>query len=483
MTIVKLYDEDITKSEADVMSELIDDGQKYIEEKLGDETSRIGLGGKVSERARKLLTGFVKEVRPNYINDPSIEWPKGKIDELAERIFRVIYGLGPFEALLEQDGIEDVAINGASEVAVRTSEGWTMLPKEELVDISKNPKALQNIFNRAIEVSGQSAGPMRPIIDDQLPGSGHRISIITEPVAADYWPLIVIRRHRPVKFTMGDYLETPVSGYTREPVEIPEYLTGWTPDALLSPSAATLLDMSVKAGLNIILIGKTGVGKTSFLSMLGSLIPLDRRVLVLEDTRELQLRDGRDPQNCVYVTSVSKRLEGGIEIPMSLLVKAALRQRPDALIMGEARGAEMWDLIQAMQTGHGGMLTSVHAINSEELVSRVEYMISLADIKRDQKAIANLISTSFQIAITLLMDHSGRRYVENISAFTGRLPEDDIGDRPNLETLFEGGPKNNFELKLVKKNTALEDKFSRVGLSFENVVGVAKQEKEILAEK
>jgi pilus assembly protein CpaF len=203
----------------------------------------------------------------------------------------------------------------------------------------------------------------------------------------------------------------------------------------------------------------------------------------LEDTRELKVRDGEDPQNCVYMTSVSKRLEGGIEIPMSLLVKAALRQRPDALIMGEARGAEMWDLIQAMQTGHGGMLTSVHAINPEELVSRVEYMLALADINRDQKAIANLISTSFQIAITMLMDHSGRRYVDSISAFTGRLPEDAPGDMPNLETLFEGGLKNDFRLKLVKNKTALEEKLARVGLAFKKVVGVAKQEEEILASK
>lgn len=282
-----------------------------------------------------------------------------------------------------------------------------------------------------------------------------------------------------MSFTSTDFLERPVQTYPPKSAQIPSYIDGWNPDALMTPSSMKLLHMAVHSGLNILLLGKTGVGKTSFLSMLGRFIPYDRRVLVLEDTRELNLRPGDNPENCIYIVSLKKRLEGGIEITMDDLIKAALRQRPDHLVLGEARGAEMWSLLNAMQTGHGGNLTSVHAISAKDLVERVRNMIYLAGVKMEAQDVSRLLGSSFHLVITLLITWDGRRYVSEIASFTGELD----GNQPKYDYLFLGGPERDYRLELASEDCALQPYFEAQGLSYADVVNVAKQEKTLLRAK
>jgi len=143
----------------------------------------------------------------------------------------------------------------------------------------------------------------------------------------------------------------------------------------------------------------------------------------------------------------------------------------------------MWDLIQAMSTGHGGMITSVHSTGAEDLIGRVEYMVSLADVpvNFDQRGVANLISNNFHVAIHLLQNmQTKRRYVNEIAVFTGRLPQDKTSDRPNMQTIFKGGPEHGYHLKLVTDQCPLEEVFRHAGLTFDTVLRADQEEQEYM---
>jgi pilus assembly protein CpaF len=477
---------EVTRSVSDVVNDLIAKATRSVSEKFGDDVPRIRQGGVIAEQARQLVSSIVEDEYQRWAANPGGRaWPKEKtVADLAREIFNVIYGLGPIEVLLEREDIEDLAINGSGEVVVTTTgQGWQPLPHNLLTDVGLSDQMLQDMFNNYIEVTGLQVGERSPIVDAVLPLSGHRLSIVSKPVAHRDWPLVVIRRHRDVRFSPQDYLQNPIPERTVAGKQVPDYLEGFKYGAFLTPAAMTFLHMAVLSTMNLCVIGRTGVGKTAFISMLGSLIPTDRRVLVLEDTPELNFRVSGHPENTVYIQSIEHRMEGSLTVPMSQLVKVALRQRPDHLIMGEARGAEMWDLIQAMSTGHGGMITSVHATGAEDMIGRVEYMISLAEVPLsfDQRGIANLISNNFHVAIHLLQNmQTKRRYVNEIAVFRGRLPEDVPTDRPNMQTIFKGGPENDYYLRLVADECALESLFRHAGQSFETVRQVYQQERAVL---
>jgi pilus assembly protein CpaF len=468
-------------SSSDVFEALRGAVQKEIQRQLSpEEQIAVRAGGIASGKARQVILEKVAALHLAQLANPSLgRWPGGSDATLAERLYRLLYGLGPIEVLLEQPGVEDIAVNGPKEISIRTTSGWSQVPTDSVSDLASDSEGLLFMFNQAISPSGQQAGPLKPVIDERLPG-GHRIAIITEPVASDgVWPLVVIRRHQEVAFQPLDFIRAPVEAHKHARYELLDTSSEWNPGSLLTPASLLFLQMAVLSGMNILILGRTGVGKTAFLSMLGQMIPEDRRIVVLEDTRELKLRKGKRPANCVYLTTVPERLEGGIQVPMSQLVIAALRQRPDHLVLGEARGPEMWDLLNAMQTGHGGNLTSIHAVSARQLIERIQFMISLppVGIKLTRAEAGKLASTSFQVVITYQMDWNGRRYLADISAYTGQM----MGDEPELETLFTGGPAESYILRLVAPQTHLEEHLNLSGLSFEEVVRMAEKEAGILA--
>ena len=384
------------------------------------------------------------------------------VEAWVERIFATLYGLGPIEDLLEDETIEDIAINGPYEVCVRTFEGWQTMP----MDLAADPDQLLWRVNQMIAFSGKQAGPLQPIVDVQLP-SGHRLNVVTAPVA-EVWPIVVIRRHRPIAWTLEQFVGDPVQ--TRQQLvrpELPDYTADEAEGGLVSAAAATYLHAAVIAGLNILVIGRTGVGKTAILSALGQKIPHDRRVLVLEDTRELQLRTGGDrPMNCVYFVTRRKLLEGGIDVDMRHLIITALRQRPDHLVLGEARGPEVYDLLNAMQTGHGGNLTSIHANSLRELPQRVGAMLFQAGVDMDAGRVAQLIGSSFDVGVTEMQDFYGRRYLLEVGEFTGEVET----DLPVVHPIFEGGTAVGYRPSLVADRSVHEERFRRAGVSFDSVL-------------
>jgi pilus assembly protein CpaF len=243
---------------------------------------------------------------------------------------------------------------------------------------------------------------------------------------------------------------------------------------MLNAVAATFLHMAVTAGLNILVVGATGVGKTTVLSTLGELIPRDRRIVVIEDTPELRMRETENdkPGNCVYFLTRLRGLEGTSAVTQTDLVRASLRQRPDALTLGEARGGEILDLLKALATGHRNGLTSLHAEGVEEVPIRIKQMFQEADVRVGitNEVVAQWIAQAFHLVISLGIFPDGRRYVKQILEFSGRVE----GEQPARQILFRHD-RDREELAWTGMRLARTHLFEEHGLDFQTVVDMANQ--------
>ena len=387
------------------------------------------------------------------------------VEDIINRVLDTVIGLGPLEALLRMPGVEDIAINGPSEALVFRDGHWhntnvTFESAEQLIEL----------VNRAMSDTGRQVNVVQPLCDSRLPNLS-RINVAIAPVA-DPSPLVTIRVFRDRVLEMSDWVRRP-----RQPSEPPppppairDYRDlGW--DGPLTPQAAAFLEMATVADLNILVVGATGSGKTTMVQTLGRLKPTDRRMVVIEDTRELRIRDQASglPNNCVYMTTRTSTVEGvAQEVLQAHLVKNALRMRPDGLTLGEARGAEVLDLLMALNTGHKGALTTLHANSLREVPGRFAQMLQLADLKMplSDQAVAKWIAGGFHLGLFIELDHAAhqRRIVE-IAEFTGVVE----GNTPSMQSLFtlERG-----RLKRTMFPMQRGHLLERIGHSYQEVMGM-----------
>ncbi len=356
--------------------------------------------------------------------------------------------------------VEDIVINGPAEVMVKRYGRW------ELTDVTyPSSEAVLYKINQGISHTGRQAGPMIPIVDAHFK-SGNRVNIVTYPIARP-WPIVSIRKRHDVDLTLTNFVSSG-AGRREKPdaPKLPNYFKHAGPDGILSPLAATFLHMCMVAGFNVLVIGATGVGKTTFLNVLGKCIPEDRRVLVIEDTPELDIRPelGGRPRNCVYFTTRPESVEGIKAIGQDALVRAALRQRPDALAVGEVRGAEIKDMLKAMWTGHRNGLTSVHADSIAEVPERMRMMLQEANFSTEisEETVGLWIAKSFHLAVMYRGGVDFMRQVEEISEFTGIVE----GRRPAMNKIFEN--KGN-GLELVGGQLYHDEMLRKIGYSFEMI--------------
>jgi pilus assembly protein CpaF len=354
------------------------------------------------------------------------------VEDIINRVLDTVIGLGALEALLRMPGVEDIAINGPNEALVFKDGHWhntnvTFESAERLIEL----------VNRAMSDTGRQVNVVQPLCDSRLPNLS-RINVAIAPVA-DPSPLVTIRVFRDKVLEMSDWVRRP-----RQPSEPPppppairDYRDlGW--DGPLTPQAAAFLEMATVADLNILVVGATGSGKTTMVQTLGRLKPADRRMVVIEDTRELRIRDQANglPNNCVYMTTRTSTVEGvAQEVLQAHLVKNALRMRPDGLTLGEARGAEVLDLLMALNTGHKGALTTLHANSLREVPGRFAQMLQLADLKMplSDQAVAKWIAGGFHLGLFIELDHVARqRRIVEIAEFTGVVE----GNTPSMQSLF-----------------------------------------------
>lgn len=297
-----------------------------------------------------------------------------------------ILGLGPLEPLLRDPSISDILVNRFDQVYL---EKQGML---EPVNIRFEDNAhLLKIINKIVSNVGRRIDESSPMVDARLP-DGSRVNAIIPPLALD-GPVLSIRRFAVSRPTMEQLIQ----------------------NGSFTPEIALVLKAIVKAKVNILISGGTGSGKTTLLNILSGFIPEKERVITIEDSAELQLQQA----HVVRLETRPPNIEGKGEISQRELVRNSLRMRPDRIVVGEVRGVEVMDMLQAMNTGHEGSMTTVHANSVRDALIRLETMISLAGYTIQEKAMRQMISSSLNVILQLGRHSDGKRRLVAVSEITG----------------------------------------------------------------
>ncbi len=297
-----------------------------------------------------------------------------------------IMGLGPLEPLLADPTISEIMVNGYQNVYVEKKG------RIELTDIRFNDDAhLMKIIDKIVSRVGRRIDESSPMVDARLP-DGSRVNAIIPPLALD-GPVLTIRRFAVVPLQMIDLVQKNT----------------------LTPAMAELLSALVKVKCNIIISGGTGSGKTTLLNILSSFIPSSERIVTIEDTAELQLQQN----HVIRLETRTPNIEGKGEITMRVLVKNTLRMRPDRIVLGEVRSSEVIDMLQAMNTGHEGSLTTIHANSPRHALGRLENLVGMGGLVIPSKALRELISSSLHFIIQETRLNDGSRKITSIEEIIG----------------------------------------------------------------
>jgi pilus assembly protein CpaF len=353
---------------------------------------------RLEEISRDVLRVQVRDVIENLIIESNQLDPGLNLDQLTTEILNETFGLGPLEPLLNDPTISDILVNTYKQVYVER------FGKLELTNtVFKDDNHLMNIIDRIVSQIGRRIDESSPLVDARLK-DGSRVNAIIPPLAID-GPSVSIRKFGIRKFTMEDLLEVES----------------------LTPAIAQMFEATIKARLNILISGGTGSGKTTLLNVLSSYIPDSDRIVTIEDAAELQLHQ----QHIVRLETRPPNIEGKGAIVQRDLVRNALRMRPDRIVVGEVRGGEALDMLQAMNTGHDGSLTTLHANSPRDALRRLETMILMAGGNFTDKAMREQISSAINLIIQISRLSDGSRKVVKISEIVGME-----GETVSLQDLF-----------------------------------------------
>ena len=309
---------------------------------------------------------------------------------LIRRVVAEALGLGVLEPLLSDDAITEIMVNGPDQIFIERL-GRIELAKERFVN---NEQLLQTI-DRIVSTVNRRVDESSPMVDARL-RTGERVNVILPPLALD-GPVVTIRKF-PRPFTM----EQLISGGT------------------LDPTAAEILGASVRAKLNILVCGGTGSGKTTLLNSLSSFIPERERIVTIEDAAELSLQQS----HVIRLESRPPNVEGKGQVTIRDLVRNSLRMRPDRIVVGEVRGGETMDMLSAMNTGHEGSLTTIHANSPIEALSRAETLASMSDLELPFAAVQEQVNNAIDLVVQLERGPDGSRRITQLMLLTstGREP-------------------------------------------------------------
>jgi len=307
-------------------------------------------------------------------------------DELVSAVADEVLGLGPLETLLRDDGISEVMVN-APDTVFYEKEGRLYLSSVRFRD----DQHIMRIIERIVAPLGRRVDESSPMVDARLM-DGSRVNVIIPPVAPKS-PTVTIRKFRKDKMTINDLVAT----------------------GALTNELAEFFRACVQAKLNILISGGTGSGKTTMLNALSSFIPDTERIVTIEDPTELQLQQG----HVVTLEARPPSLEGRGEVTQRDLVRNSLRMRPDRIIVGEVRGSEAFDMLQAMNTGHEGSLGTVHANTPRDALARIENMVMMAGFELPVKAIREQMSSAIHVVIQIARFPDGTRKVTTVSEIAG----------------------------------------------------------------
>ena len=306
--------------------------------------------------------------------------------QLSQDLYDEVTGLGPLEALLKDDTVNDILVNGPQQIFVERAG------KLQLTDITfKDEKHLLRIIDKIVSAVGRRVDESNPYVDARL-GDGSRFNAMVGPIAVD-GSLVSIRKFKKEKLGVNDLVN--FGAFTDE--------------------MAAYLEAAVSTRLNVIVSGGTGSGKTTTLNALSSFIDDSERILTIEDTAELQLQQ----THVGRMESRPANVEGKGAVTQRDCLRNALRMRPDRIIVGETRGEEVIDMLQAMNTGHDGSMTTIHANSARDGVSRLENMIAMAGIEMPIKAVRSQISSAVNLIVQASRLQDGSRRMVSITEITG----------------------------------------------------------------
>ena len=304
--------------------------------------------------------------------------PEGERRRLAERVLRLATGLGPLDSLLADPGVDEVMVNGGGRVYVERAG------RVEPVDASFEDEAeLMHAIERILAPLGRRVDEASPLCDARL-ADGSRVNVVIPPLSVD-GPCLTIRRFRQGGFSLDDLVANGTL-----PAPLAEFLAG-----------------AVESRSTILVSGGTGSGKTTTLNALSGAVPEAQRIVTIEDAAELRLRQ----PHVVRLEARPPNIEGRGEVTIRQLVRNALRMRPDRIIVGEVRGAEALDMLMALNTGHGGSLTTVHANSPEEALRRLETLALMADIDLPHDAVRQQVADAFDLVVHQQRRAGGERRV------------------------------------------------------------------------
>lgn len=340
----------------------------------------------IVEWSEEQLTDYVYDHVTKYANKSQMAVSSQDLDDLTEEMVNELVGFGPLHRLLEDDTISDIMVNGAYHIYYE-KQGRVQKSSLRFID----DEHVLRVIRRIIAPMGRRLDESSPMVDARLP-DGSRINAIIPPLALD-GPCISIRKFR------------------REMLRETDMLVYGT----LNQEMLDLLVKAVKNRCNIMVSGGTGTGKTTILNILSRFIEPDQRIVTIEDAAELQLGHN----HVVRLETRPPNIEGEGEVKARDLVTNALRMRPDRIILGEVRGAEVLDVLQAMNTGHDGSMSTVHANNPRDALVRLEMLASLANFYGSQDVIREMISSALDLLIHVSRFADGTRRITSIAEVSG----------------------------------------------------------------
>lgn len=319
-------------------------------------------------------------------------------ERLIHEVRHELFGLGPLEQLLADTSISDILVNSPYNIYIERGG------KLERTNIEfKDNEHLMRVIERIVSSVGRRIDESSPMVDARLK-DGSRVNAIIPPLSLD-GPVLSIRR------------------FGAEPLRMHKLID----NQALTPDMAAMFEMCVQARLNILISGGTGAGKTTLLNALSAYIPHNERIVTIEDSAELQLQQ----PHTVRLETRPPNIEGKGEVTQRDLVKNSLRMRPDRIVIGEVRGGEAIDMLQAMNTGHDGSLTTVHANTSRDALSRLETMIQMTGLRLSDRAMRQQIASAINVVIQVARLSDGTRRVTSISEITGME-----GDTITMQDVF-----------------------------------------------
>ncbi|HYG11927.1 MAG TPA: CpaF family protein [Pyrinomonadaceae bacterium] len=341
-------------------------------------------------------------------------------ERLVEEVRHELFGLGPLEPLLADPSISDILVNSPQNIYIERRG------KLERTSVTfKDDEHLMRVIERIVSSVGRRIDESSPMVDARL-SDGSRVNAIIPPLSLD-GPVLSIRRFGAEPLRMSKLIEI----------------------GALTKDIADMFEMCVNARLNVLISGGTGAGKTTLLNALSAYIPEEQRIVTIEDSAELQLQQ----PHVVRLETRPSNIEGRGEVTQRDLVKNALRMRPDRIVIGEVRGGEAIDMLQAMNTGHDGSLTTVHANTPRDALARLETMIQMTGMKLSERAMRQQIASALNLVIQAARLSDGTRRVVSISEITGME-----GDTITMQEIFQ------FERKGIDKDGHVVGRFRPTGV-------------------